>query len=120
MRDDLKREFEKVIADKKLRDEASEQAAARQRNEVDQLQADWIEKISTVVRPALQEIVDDVLRSAGWQTTFVGSGTTLGLEVYKGNMTTAGGSRTRPNVTFMLAPGGKRITVHVATPSLMT
>ncbi|MCK1402764.1 hypothetical protein IVB45_22985 [Bradyrhizobium sp. 4] len=118
MRDDLKKEFEKAITDKNRRDEEQHITAERKRTEAEQFQADWVDKISTVVRPALQEVVDQLLSPAGWQTRFVDTPPAAGLEVYKGNMTTAGGGRTRPNITFAPTPSGNKITVYIATPNL--
>jgi len=118
MRDDLKREFEKTIADRQARDDERQQAVVRQKTEAEKFKADWIDKISSVIRPALQEVADEALKPAGWQTNLIGADTATGLEVYKGNMTAP--SRNRPNVSFLLPPDGKRITVHIATPGMMT
>jgi hypothetical protein len=115
MKDEIKREFEKAIADRQARDARAQEIAGRKVDQRRQAEEEWETKRNQVVAPALQEI-EQMLKQSGWVTSIRDENGDLALDIYKGDMRSAGGGRERPNVRFRF--DGSGVSTYLATTSV--
>jgi hypothetical protein len=117
MKEETRRAFSDLLVTHPARVRPAATERERKAAEREQFKTDWKRIAQTIVGPAVEQVVNEILRPNGWQCRVLQNQDDVVLECHKGKMRGIAGSYSPPQLTFKMHDYANKVWVQLSTRS---